>query len=703
MLDSHTTGEADIANEQIRLLFSQAINVVYGTLATVAVLVVMLWSATNHFWLLLWVVFSALINAVRMTFYCLYKRLQPGNEVLHKWLRVYLVITFFVGLIWGSCGLLLFVTPSYLHQTLVIITLGGVALIGISVHASSLKAYLAFVLPLMLPVAFWQISYGTVTHSTFGLNLIFFTLILIAAARKYNRTILTSLRLRRENIELAEHAQIASKAKSEFLANMSHEIRTPLTAIVGYAESALEDEQEPQERTHALQAIKRSSDHLLHIINEILDFSKIEANRLETEVVKVNYFELLSDIESLVESLAKNKGLQFRLNFQFPLPASLNGDPVRLKQVLLNLCSNAIKFTSSGEVSVTVGFIPASGWLRFSVKDTGMGMSPEQLEELFTPFRQGDSSITRRFGGTGLGLSLSKRLVELMHGSISVESNQGVGSCFEVVLPCGDLSGTAMIEGLDELNEQVQQTVAVKRKKLQGKVLLAEDNRENRDLLALILSKMGMEVVTAVDGDVAVSKACNENFDLIYMDMQMPKVSGLEATSLLRAAKYTGPIVALTANATQHDRDLCRQAGCNDFLTKPINRDRLYDVSARYLQASESGAAPILSQLEDDDPEIHSMLLRFVGNLPEAMGRLEQAYNHKAWDGFKKQIHDLKGVCGNYGYPTLSALAERIEIAFRESDFPLLETLYRELRSQIERVYFGVFPKTDASPLTLVK
>ncbi len=685
----------DVGCEQVRLLFTQSVNVLYGGMATVAVEAAVLWSSTERFWLLLWVACSFLISFVRLVFYTLYRRRQPADADLPKWFRVYLIIIFFVGLVWGGSGFLMIVTPSYLHQTLIIVTLGGVSLVAISAHGSTVKAYLTFILPALLPLATWQFTYENAVHSGFGVNILLFTLVLYAAARNYNKAIMSSLRLRRENLELAEKAESASKAKSEFLANMSHEIRTPLTAILGYAESALDADQTEIERVMALRAVKRSGDHLLQIVNNVLDFSKIEADKLEAEKVPVDYFVVLSEVEALVKQQANSKGLDFRMLYAFPLPASIMGDPVRLRQVLLNLCSNAIKFTESGKVTVSVLYDAEHKNLRFSVADTGIGMAMEQVSRIFTPFEQADSSITRRYGGTGLGLALSKRLVDLMGGNIQVISTPDVGTTFAINLPCVNPAEVPMVSGIADFDdEQVAPSPAavVIRHKLHGLVLLAEDNPENQTLLSLFLEKMGAEVTIAENGQEAVAKASNARFDLIYMDMQMPLVSGIEATEILRAQGYSGPIIALTANATSEDRNLCLQAGCNDFLTKPINRDKLYEVTSCYLCVDEADSvdAPILSQLQDDDPEIQGLVLRFVQSLPETVSGIDQLYQCQAWGELRQQMHDLKGTSGNFGYPTLTQLSEKIETELKQEHYQHLAGLLLELGKQVSRIQRGV-------------
>ncbi|MEJ2361948.1 MAG: ATP-binding protein [Gammaproteobacteria bacterium] len=694
-----------IAFEQLRLLFTQAINVVYGTVAVVGVVTLVLWPAVDHFWLLLWAISSVFVNVVRMVFYRFYQRKQPGDLELRKWLRVYLVITFFVGLIWGSSGLLTLAISSPLYQSVIIIMLGGVALIGISVHGSSLTAYTVFAIPLMLPIIVCEFAYEDTVHIGLGANILIFLLILFAAARNYNRAILASLRLREENLELVKKAEVASKAKSEFLANMSHEIRTPLTAILGYSESALDNDQTPLERVVALRAIQRNSDHLLHIVNDILDFSKIEANRIETEHVEADYITIISEIEDLVSHLVRNKGLEYSVNYHFPLPAYIIGDPVRIKQVLLNLASNAIKFTETGSVEISVAFLPEQRVLEFCVVDTGIGMSREQLEKIFTPFEQADASISRRFGGTGLGLALSRRLVKIMGGTLEVRSNSGSGTTFELRLPCPDVEHIPLIQSLQNIPDKTTSAEPLQRRQLKGTVLLADDNPENLQLLSMLLGKMGVEVIPAVNGQEAISKAATHQVDMIYMDMQMPVVSGIEATRILRAQGFALPIVALTANATSEDREHCLEAGCNDFVTKPINRERLYQVTARFLAsgASESSVPPIVSQLEFDDPAIQSILLQYVQSLPKTIEQLQTLQARQEWEVFKQLIHNLKGSGGNFGYPTLSALAERIELELKQGKLHTVTDLLAELARQAERIYLGVFPQSSDQNLRIVK
>ena len=383
-----------------------------------------------------------------------------------------------------------------------------------------------------------------------------------------------------------EAADAANQAKSTFLANMSHEIRTPLTSIIGFADTALEPDQTTEQRLAALGSIRQSGEHLLNLINDILDFSKIEAGELDVEQNPMNPLQVVAEVESIIASQASKKALDFTVEYVYPLPESINSDVLRIKQILLNLCGNAIKFTDSGAVRIKLRYDTEQDILTITIRDTGIGMTPEQVEKLFKPFKQADASISRRFGGTGLGLSLSKRLAELLGCELAVESEPGTGSAFTLRMPnvktCG--ASAKLIHSADEISTIHQDEQAqAPQVKLSGTILLAEDNLMNQQLIQRMLEKIGATVTLAENGEIAVKLALQQKFDLIYMDMQMPVMSGLDAVKVLRKHDYNGPIVMLTANVTLEDRNQCSLAGSNDFLTKPINRQQLYQISAKYL------------------------------------------------------------------------------------------------------------------------
>jgi len=394
----------------------------------------------------------------------------------------------------------------------------------------------------------------------------------------------------RQRIEAAE---AATRAKSEFLANMSHEIRTPMTAIVGYAELLADPHQPAEERDSSIAIIRRNGEHLLTVVNDILDLSKIEAGKMTVDRVECEPLQILHDAMSLMQVRAAAAGLALRAEFSFPLPKTVRTDPVRVRQVLLNLIGNAVKFTEQGEVVVKVSLIRTPrnlGVIRFAICDTGIGMDSEQIEALFRPFSQADSSTTRRFGGTGLGLAISRRLATILGGAITVTSQPGKGSEFAFTIETGSLDGVELLRSGDELSVVTRAAGPAAQgheHRLSGRILVAEDGPDNQRLIRFHLERAGAEVTIAENGRVAVEHAlaavaAGDPYRLILMDMQMPEMDGYAATRVLRHRRYALPIIALTAHAMAGDRERCIAAGCDDHLTKPIDRARLLGTCALY-------------------------------------------------------------------------------------------------------------------------
>jgi signal transduction histidine kinase/CheY-like chemotaxis protein len=393
-----------------------------------------------------------------------------------------------------------------------------------------------------------------------------------------------------ELLAARHEAESASVAKSEFLANMSHEIRTPMTAILGFNELLATEgnlQGAPPERVNAINTIRRNGEHLLTLINDILDISKIEAGQLEVERITCRPGEIVAEVVELNQMRAEARGLELSVDYDGAIPATIQSDPTRLRQILLNLVGNAIKFTERGKVRITVKQLEGE-LLQFAVIDTGIGMDEETRGRLFTPFTQADASTTRRFGGTGLGLSISKRLAEALGGGIALKSEPDVGSTFTLTLSTGSLDGVDMhSEPAQALATRDLPLARAESPRLDCHVLVAEDGADNQVLLSFFLKKAGARVTMAENGKLAAQLAlraekAKEPFDVILMDMQMPVLDGYGATRALRKRGYTRPIIAITAHAMSGDEQKCLDAGCDAYTTKPIDRRELIDLIARF-------------------------------------------------------------------------------------------------------------------------
>jgi len=379
-------------------------------------------------------------------------------------------------------------------------------------------------------------------------------------------------------------AEAADRAKSEFLANMSHEIRTPMSAILGYAE-ILADQLEDPDNLQNLETIRTNGLYLLEIIDDILDLSRIEAGKLELDRRRVRPDTIVREVQSLLKLHAAEKGLALEVEFDGPLPETVETDPTRVKQILINLVENAIKFTDSGEVRIVVGLLPDESRLRIDVVDTGPGIPDEMVDRLFQPFTQADSSVTRRFGGSGLGLSICRALSRMLGGDVTVETRRGEGSTFTVTIATGTLEGVEMFEpGLKPAGLRFD---AGDIRPLSCHILVVDDRRDMRYLAQHMLEEAGARVSLAGDGrealeEVAAAEAQGAPFDIVLLDMQMPVLDGYAAAKALRERGFDKPIIALTANAMRSDERRCLESGCDDYLSKPLSRSTLVNTVAYY-------------------------------------------------------------------------------------------------------------------------
>ncbi len=519
-------------------------------------------------------------------------------------------------------------------------------------------------------------------------------------------------RMLEEQNKLAMEA--ASRAKSEFLANMSHEIRTPLNAIMGFTDLLRRgaDGGDEQERQDYLDTIYNSGRHLLELINDILDLSKIEAGRMTIERIDCSPAEVIAAVVSVLRVRAQEKGLEFCAQWPDGVPVRIRSDPVRLKQLLMNLVGNALKFTSSGSVRVVGRLVESDSktLLAFDMIDTGVGISKDKLERIFEAFVQADSSVTREFGGTGLGLAISRRIARALGGELTVRSQVGQGSTFTATIDPGPLDGVPIQKGpyAGELRPKERREATATATRLpRARVLVVDDGATNRKLVSLILRRAGAEVATAENGRVGVELAGREHFDVIVMDMQMPVLDGYSATRRLRQQGIQVPIVALTAHAMVGDEEKCRAAGCSAYLSKPLDADRLVQLLAELLtdkqipeadkaaprpqrarvqlsaaksneqydtapaasapqpadlsDMSAEEAGPLLSSLPLDDPDFREVVEEFVERLYERLDAMQQSLRSGDLEELARLAHWLKGSGGTAGFDAFTTPARELE------------------------------------------
>lgn len=522
-------------------------------------------------------------------------------------------------------------------------------------------------------------------------------------------------------------ANDASEAKSEFLANMSHEIRTPLNAVLGFTDVLRRGlVSDSDEAVGHLNMIHRSGAHLLELINDILDLSKIEAGRMHVESIPTQVQDVVLDAANVQRGRAGEKGIGLEIEFLSDLPDPISSDPTRLRQIITNLLGNAIKFTEEGAVTIRVECTEnglteldsdkhesAPHSLSIHVDDTGIGMTPEQQSKIFESFVQADSSTTRKFGGTGLGLSISRRLAEAMNGALTVQSEPGVGSTFTVTIPVHEDDARTWIS-MDSLRRRVTEKQSHQNTgELQNlparPVLVVDDGEANRRLIELVLSRAGAVVTCVTNGQEAVDAINESEFDLVFMDMQMPVLDGMSATKILRETGHTLPIVALTGNAMKGDRERCLDAGCDDFLSKPVNIDLLLQCCVRFIGSGtksvnkpadalaiqdhlrtkaivDSANAPIHSTLPVEDDEIRSVVVDFLQRMDARLDGMQNAIQAADFELVQSEAHWLKGSGGTVGYGALTEPAGALERAAKQGETERAMELLTEIQALRARI-----------------
>lgn len=701
--------------EQLRLihhnsLTSQVVSFIIGSL-TISVL----WPVGEKTHLLAW--FSVLVVSILLRVAlsgCFLKLDQAGTALsLDRWAHWTRWGVFLSGLIWGSAALVIYPANRPSYELFLCLMLVGVTTGALPLQAPLRGAFALYASAIMLPLSAILASRGEWGYWIVAFAAFLELCILILSANRYRTNIEDSQRLRFENANLVDglvtsrekaliamrEADSANQAKSEFLANMSHEIRTPMNAILGLTQLGLKAT--PEQQLEYLVKINDSAELLLNVLNDILDFSKIEAGKISLEKIDFDLYGIIDSLTYTIDTQAKAKHLDFKVEIAPETPRYLTGDPLRLQQIIMNLANNAVKFTEHGSIVLQItcpALTSNSIMLHCSVTDTGIGLTPEQKTRLFQAFSQADTSTTRKFGGTGLGLAIAKRLVDLMGGEIAAESTYGQGSTFHFSAPFAIAKDyNCRVLPLPNLGGSISEP---QQAQLQGaRVLIAEDNPLNQEVIEEFLARAGAQVTLVSNGLEAIEMVQRQSFEVVLMDLQMPVMDGLEAARELRKIPQLAktPIIALTANVFQADIERCVAAGMNDHVGKPIKVEELFSKLEKWLKhsgfqpteetvsSSQSPPAEVetikapaatstlpdldiataLARLGNNEGLFRKIVALFRQSEADAPQRVRQALAEKDAEASHRLAHTLKSTAGTMGAIRLQAAALAVEQILR--------------------------------------
>lgn len=508
-----------------------------------------------------------------------------------------------------------------------------------------------------------------------------------------------------------EEAEQANRFKSEFLANMSHEIRTPMNAILGFSEVLKRGyDKSSRDSIRYLNTISSSGNHLLNLINDILDLSKVEAGRIEIEKIHTPVHQIVHEVTQILQVKAEEQNIYLKYEPDGPLPEYIDTDAAKLRQIITNLVGNAIKFTETGGVTIVTRLHEneADSVLEVNVIDTGIGMSSKQASDIFNPFTQADSSITRRFGGTGLGLTISKRFAEALGGDIVVESSVGEGSTFRLTVSTGQIKDVKHL-GVDEIMSSLWYETGTQEKQWKfpaSKVLVVDDGEENRELIEIVLGDAGIETTAAENGKVALDLMAKQTFDIVLMDVQMPVMDGYTAVGLMREKGYTLPVFAMTADAMKGAQQKCLDAGYSKYIAKPINIASMLECLAEELGGvldienhdvlQQDAVVAIVQDTDESNDKIYSSLAgnarfsriieNFVSRLDDQLVSIDSAWQQRDYDELKRLGHWLKGSSGSVGFSEFVEPAREFESFAIEKADAKLEVAIKKLHGLFSRI-----------------